>query len=53
VINDLMKLKLRKWSQIEKDRKDWNYLVQKTIKNEVISVIRRRRRRRRRRRKGN
>jgi len=29
VINDLKKLKLRNWSQIVKDRKAWNDLVQK------------------------
>ena len=33
MINDLMKLKLRNWRQIDKDRKAWNYLVQETIKN--------------------
>ena len=30
VMNYLKKLKLRNWSQLVKDRKGWNYLVQKT-----------------------
>ena len=30
VIHCLKKLKLRNWSPIVKDRKAWNYLVQKT-----------------------
>jgi hypothetical protein len=29
-INDLKKLKLRNWNQVVKDRKAWNYVVQKT-----------------------
>jgi hypothetical protein len=32
VINYLKKLKLRNWSHLFKDRKAWNYLVQKTKK---------------------
>ena len=31
VINDLMKLKLRNWIQLVKDREAWNDLVGKTI----------------------
>jgi hypothetical protein len=31
VVNGLKKLKLRIWSQIVKDRKAWNDLMQKTV----------------------
>ena len=38
VINDLMKLKLRNWSQVLKDRKSWDDVVQK-IKNPCKVVV--------------
>jgi hypothetical protein len=43
VLNDLKKLKVKKWTYLVKDRKVWCELVQKTKATEVSSVRNRRR----------
>lgn len=39
MINDFKKLKLRNWSQIVKDRKAWNDLMQETYTHSFRAIV--------------